>query len=166
MSDDIGEDPQAQPAPKGSIVVGHDGSDGGDQALAYALELAAQLSAALVVVRAWSIATAPRPPTWKFGYVSSFDELAQTVRDHLVHEVSAHLEKYPHVDVAYRAVHGSAAKNLIEISAEARMLVVGSRGLGGFAGMVLGSVSDQCVRHAACPVLVVRTREDSSAAAP
>jgi nucleotide-binding universal stress UspA family protein len=166
VSNDIGEDLQAQPAPRGTIVVGHDGSDGGDQALAYALDLAAQLSASVVVVRAWSIATAPRPATWKFGYVSSFDELAQTVRDHLVHDVSPHLEKYSTLDVAFRAVHGGAAKNLIEISTEARMLVVGSRGLGGFAGMVLGSVSDQCVRHAACPVLVVRTRDDSATGAP
>ena len=155
----MGEDPEPEPAPRNSIVVGHDGSDGGDQALVTALELADQLHASVVVVRAWSIATAPRPPTWEFGYVSSFAELAETVRDHLVKDVSTHLERFPAIDVDYRAVHGSPAKNLIAISRDARMLVVGSRGLGGFAGMVLGSVSDQCVRHAACPVLVVRTRD-------
>lgn len=159
MTYDMGEDPEPEPAPKDSIVVGHDASGGGDQALATALELADQLQASVVVVRAWSIATAPRPPTWKFGYVSSFDDLAETVRDHLVKDVSTHLERFPAIDIEHRAVHGSPAKNLIAISRDARMLVVGSRGLGGFAGMVLGSVSDQCVRHAACPVLVVRTRD-------
>jgi nucleotide-binding universal stress UspA family protein len=155
----MGEDPEPELAPKNSIVVGHDGSGGGDQALASALELADQLHAPVVVVRAWSIATAPRPPTWRFGYVSSFTELAETVREHLVRDVSRHLEQLPAIDVDYRAVHGSPAKNLIAISQDARMLVVGSRGLGGFAGMVLGSVSDQCVRYATCPVLVVRTRD-------
>jgi nucleotide-binding universal stress UspA family protein len=157
MTSDIGDDPEPELAAKDSIVVGHDGSSGGNQALAAALELADQVHASVVVVRAWSIATAPRPPTWKFGYVSSFDQLAETVRDHLVKDVSTHLERFPAIDIDYRAVHGSPAKNLIAISKDARMLVVGTRGLGGFAGMVLGSVSDQCVRHAACPVLVVRT---------
>jgi nucleotide-binding universal stress UspA family protein len=159
MTYDVGEDPEPEPAPKDTIVVGHDGSGGGDQALATALELAHQLHVSVVVVRAWSIATAPRPPTWKFGYVSSFDELAETVRGHLVKDVSALLQRFPAVDIEYRAVHGSPAKNLIAISTDARMLVVRSRGLGGFAGMVLGSVSDQCVQYAACPVLVVRTRD-------
>ena len=73
MTSDIGDGPEPEPAAKDSIVVGHDGSGGGDQALATALELADQVHASVVVVRAWSIATAPRPPTWKFGYVSSFD---------------------------------------------------------------------------------------------
>jgi nucleotide-binding universal stress UspA family protein len=159
MTDDIGDGPEPEPAPKDSIVVGHDGSGGGDQALAVALELADQLHATVVVVRAWSIATAPHPPTWTFGYVSSFDELADTVRDHLVKDVSTHLERFPAINIEHRAVHGSPAKNLIAISRDARMLVVGAHGLGGFAGMVLGSVSDQCVRHARCPVMVVRTRD-------
>jgi nucleotide-binding universal stress UspA family protein len=154
----MGEDLASEPAAKDAIVVGHDGSSGGDHALATALELADQVHASVVVVRAWSIATAPRPPTWKFGYVSSFDQLAETVRDHLEKDVLPHLQRFPAVDVECRIVHGSPAKSLIAISNEARMLVVGSRGLGGFAGMVLGSVSDQCVRYAGCPVLVVRTR--------
>ncbi|HET7068993.1 MAG TPA: universal stress protein [Nocardioides sp.] len=159
MIDEMSEDLVPEPAPKDAIVVGHDGSGGGDLAFASAVELADRLGASVVVVRAWSIATAPRPPTWKFGYVSSFEELADTVRDHLVQDVSTHLQRFPGIEVDYRAVHGNPAKNLIAISKQARMLVVGSRGLGGFAGMVLGSVSDQCVRYAACPVLVVRKRD-------
>ncbi len=159
MTLDIGEGPEAEPATKDCIVIGHDGSGGGDQAFATALELADQLHASVVVVRAWSIATAPRPPTWKFGYVSSFDELAETVRDRLVRDIATHQKRFPAVDVEPRAVQGSPAKNLIASSRDARMLVVGARGLGGFAGMVLGSVSDQCIRQAACPVLVVRTRD-------
>jgi nucleotide-binding universal stress UspA family protein len=159
MTENRGEESEPEAAPNGSIVVGHDGSAGGDQALSAALELADPLQAPVVVVRAWTIATAPRPPTWQFGYVSSFDELAEAVRNQLADDVSGHRQEFRAVDVDYRAVHGNPAKNLIAVSRQARMLVVGSRGLGGFAGMVLGSVSDQCVRYAACPVLVVRTRD-------
>ena len=148
------------PAPGNSIVVGHDGSGGADYALATALGLADELQVAvvIVIVRAWSLSTAPRPPDWEFGYVSSFDEYAAAVYEELVQDARITLDKYPMVPISYRAVHSSAAKSLIDISRNARMLVVGSRGHGGLAGMLLGSVSDQCVRHAACPVLVVRPR--------
>ena len=60
-------DPGKMAAPDNSIVVGHDGSEDADQALATALELADKLHLPVVVVRAWSLATAPRPPDWKFG---------------------------------------------------------------------------------------------------
>lgn len=145
-------------APRDSIVVGHDGSDGAGHALAEALDLADQLRAPVVVVRAWSIATAPRPSNWEFGYVSSFDEYAAAVHDALVHDARAAVERHPSVQVSYRAVHASPAACLIDVSRHARLLVVGTRGRGGIAGLLLGSVSEQCVRHAACPVLVVRPR--------
>ena len=150
------EDAGLEPASGGSIVVGHDGSVGASFALTTALEFAGPLRAPIVIVRAWSIATAPRPPSWEFGYVPPFGEVSGAVRDQLVKDVAALVEPLRLVDVDYRAVHAGPAKSLIEISRGARMLAVGSRGLGGLAGMVLGSVSDQCVRHATCPVLVVR----------
>jgi nucleotide-binding universal stress UspA family protein len=146
------------PAPSNSIVVGHDGSDSADYALATALELADQLHVPIIVVRAWSIATAPRPSNWVFGYVSSFDEYSAAVHDELVQDTHSTVKTFPAGSVRYRAVHAGPAKGLIDLSRDALMLVVGSRGRGGLAGMLLGSVSEQCVRHAACPVLVVRPR--------
>lgn len=137
-------------------MVGHDGSDGAQHALGAAFVLADQLGAPLVVVRAWTVTTAPRPADWTFGYVSSTDELQQTVLDKLLNDTHASRLRFPDVVVSYLAPQGGAAERLIEISPEARMLVVGSRGLGGFAELVLGSVSDQCVRYARCPVLVVK----------
>jgi nucleotide-binding universal stress UspA family protein len=146
------------PVDGAGIVVGHDGSPGGDQALAEALVLARALSTPVLVVRAWSIATAPRPADWSFGYVPAFEESAEAVRLACMDDVRSKAKAFPDVPVDYRAVHAGPAKSLIEISRGARMLVVGARGRGGLAGMLLGSVSDQCVRHAACPVLVTRTR--------
>ncbi|TFC43150.1 universal stress protein [Cryobacterium sp. TMT1-21] len=148
--------PEQPPLPPNSIVVGHDGSDYATHALSAALEIAGQLHAPVVVVRAWSIDTASRPANWEFGYVSSLEEYAEAVRDELARDVRAEVAKHPDVEVDYRAVYASPVKCLTEIAKGARMLVVGPRGRGGLAGMLLGSVSEQCVRHAKCPVLVVR----------
>lgn len=142
---------------RGSVVVGHDGSRGADQALAEALVLAQALDAPVVVVRAWSLVTAPRPADWQFGYVPTFEEYGEAVRLALVQDAHPRVNAFPDVPVEYRVVQSGAAATLVKISQDARMLVVGARGLGGLAGMLLGSVSEQSVRHAACPVLVTRS---------
>jgi nucleotide-binding universal stress UspA family protein len=149
------------PADAGSVVVGHDGSPGADLALSEALLLARALEAPVVVVRAWSLATAPRPADWEFGYVASFGEYAEAVHQSLVSDTRSVLESCGDVPFEYRVVHAGPADSLVAISRDARLLVVGARGLGGLAGMLLGSVSDQCVRHARCPVLVTRERGGS-----
>ncbi|TFC77650.1 universal stress protein [Cryobacterium cheniae] len=148
--------PEQRPVSSDSIVVGHDGSGYADHAVAVALDLARQLRAPVVLVRAWSIDTAPRPANWEFGYVSSIEEYADAVRTELVEAVMAEVAKHPDVKVEYRAIYASPLNSLVDASRGARMLVVGSRGRGGLSGMLLGSVSEQCVRHAKCPVLVVR----------
>ncbi|WP_198410568.1 MULTISPECIES: universal stress protein [unclassified Cryobacterium] len=146
------------PSPAGGIVVGHDGSAFADHALTTAFELAAPLHAPVVIVRAWSIDTAPRPANWEFGYVSTFAEYSEAVRAALIEDTAVLVHAFPHVSVDYRAVHAGPARSLIEVSREARMLVVGSRGRGNLAGLLLGSVSDQCTRLSVCPVLVTRKR--------
>lgn len=138
-----------------SIVVGHDGSAQSDHALATALELARALSASVLVVRAWSIDTAPRGTIFHDGYAASFAEITAAVGERLRTETAGIVAEHPGCRVDFRAALGQPAEVLLEASAQARMLVVGSCGLGGFAGLLLGSVSEQCVRHARCPVLVV-----------
>ena len=158
MTDDatISSEETLKPVPGGSIVVGHDGSEGADAALATALELASQLQSPVYIIRAWSVTTAPRAADWAFGYVSSSDESERAVLDELRKSVRSFAQRFPDVPVACLAVQGNPAESLIEVSRTARMLVVGSRGLGGLAEMLLGSVSDQVIRRAYCPVLVTR----------
>jgi nucleotide-binding universal stress UspA family protein len=162
MNQELGEEEEAEIGPESSpsIVVGHDRSSGANVALDLALQLASELKAPVTIVRAWSFTTAPRPANWKFGYVSSVDELAEAVQAELVSDTQSRVARFPLVVVTCRAYHASPTKALIRASRNSRMLVVGSRGLGGISEMVLGSVSDQCVRHAQCPVLVARRPKD------
>lgn len=155
-SDQSGTSEPSQPTARGSIVVGHDGSACADRALGEALALARALVAPVVVVRAWTIVTAPRPAGAEFGYTPGFGEYAEGVRLALARDAEASLVDFADVPAECRVVHAGAAKSLITMSQDARMLVVGARGLGGLTGMLLGSVSEQCVRHASCPVLVVK----------
>jgi len=150
---------EIEPIANGSIVVGHDGSVDAQRSLEQGFELAEKLGAPLCVVRTWSIDTAPHGTLVDLGVVSSFAEVSEKVRVVLEAESKAAAEAHPTVEVAYRAAFGHAAEVLLALSGEARMLVVGSRGLGGVRSLLLGSVSEQCVRHAGCPVLVVRPKK-------
>jgi nucleotide-binding universal stress UspA family protein len=139
----------------GGMVVAHDGSTGAQEALVWALALAARTHWPVHVVRAWQLATCPQPPSATIGYVPPLGEWEQAVHAELsrhVAEVGGSAAQH----VRCQVVHAAPARALIEASREADVLVVGARGLGGFSGLLLGSVSDQLVHHAACPVTVVR----------
>jgi nucleotide-binding universal stress UspA family protein len=140
--------------PDGGVVVGDDGSRGAAVAVRAAAEDAARRGATLHVIRAWSIASAMRPADVPPGIVPSMLEFeaatlaAEQARVRELLDVT--------VPVEVHAVHATAAKALICASETADVLVVGTRGLGGFKSLVLGSVAEQCIRHAASSVLVVR----------
>jgi nucleotide-binding universal stress UspA family protein len=151
-------DTAVEVAPATTIVIGHDGSAGAADALDVGLRLAADLGAPVTVLRAWSMVTAPRPASWTFGYMPPVDEFAAAVHDELVANTKQQVEAFPEVALTCRVYHAGPSQSLIRASRDARMLVVGARGLGGLQELVLGSVSDQCVRHAHCPVLVTRPR--------
>jgi nucleotide-binding universal stress UspA family protein len=141
---------------EGGIVVGHDGSKCAQEALAWAGRLARRTDLDLHVVRGWSMMTAPQPSTWAAGYVPPLPDWEKAVLDELTaHVRAARLD--PAVRVTCHAVHRSPVKALMAAAEGAHLLVVGARGGGGFRGLLLGSVSDQLVHHAPCPVTVVRT---------
>jgi nucleotide-binding universal stress UspA family protein len=138
------------------IVIGYDNSQFAKHALRRGLELASVLNAPVRLIRAWTISNAPRPKTWEPGFVPPVDDYRTAVIDDLGVQVAPILAAFPQVRVSVEAPHGAAGRELIKASAQARLVVVGTRGAGGFAGLLIGSVSDQVVEHANCDVLVVR----------
>ena len=140
------------------IVVGVDGSDSSRKALAWAYDEAGHHGASLVVVTTWHPPALPMTPP--YGSIPPDDYEAQPRREalELLERFTSELvPKDPAVDVRTSVEEGkNPAEVLIERSKEADLVVVGSRGHGGFVGMLLGSVSQHLVAHADCPVVVVR----------
>ncbi len=139
------------------IVVGIDGSAGSRAALRFAAEEAALRQTKLKVVSAWQVPSGVyMQPTYVELDLDVLRQAAGDVAERQVVDVMG-AERAKGVEVVMQ--EGNAAQVLLAESREAEMLVVGSRGHGGFAGLLLGSVSQQCAAHASCPVVVVRDHE-------
>ncbi len=136
----------------GPIVVGVDGSATNEAAIRFAFEQAAIRGAELIAVHTWNH---PKPAAMVDG-VPDLAAMDETERAMLSEELAGWREKYPDVIVQQRVAHGKATAVLLSLARTAQMLVVGSRGRGGFAGMLLGSTSHSLITHAVCPVVVVR----------
>ncbi|WP_417540592.1 universal stress protein [Microbacterium maritypicum] len=134
------------------IVVGVDGSAASVEALSYAARIAAALEAPLTAVTTWTYPVMLDP--FDPGTDWSPENDAQRC---LLDAVRAAFQGSPPERFTQSVIPGRAAEVLIEQSDRASMLVVGSRGHGGFAGLLLGSVSTACAAHARCPVLVFHT---------
>jgi len=120
--------------------------------LAWAARQAELTGSALVVVTTWEW---PASTGWAIPVPDNFDPAADTA-DGLETSLAAVRAEHPGLTIETRVVEGHPAPVLVEASRSADLLVVGSRGRGAFAGMVLGSVSEHCVSHAHCPVVVFR----------
>jgi nucleotide-binding universal stress UspA family protein len=138
------------------MVVGVDGSAHSLKALRWAFEQASFTGASLHVLHSWEI-----PPTWSMVEVPTY-EPEVLIRDYGNAELrdtseamAGFRDDFPDVKVRQEVMKGSPVKALVKASEHAAMLVVGSRGLGGFRGLLLGSVSHAVVHKAACSVAVV-----------
>lgn len=140
-----------------TIVVGVDGSDGALGALRWAAAEARRRGARLHVVAAWQPSAVSSLPAW--GVAEPTDEILAELRRGLDATLDAEgLGPGTDLDVSTSVVAGHPATALLDASTDASVLVVGQRGLGGFAGLVLGSVSHHVATHARCAVVVVPTR--------
>lgn len=146
---------RGEPRADGPVVVGVDGSECSGEAVGLAFDEAARRGTTLVAVHAWLYPT-PIAPGDVLPLVYDLDALAADERRLLAECVAGFAERYPDVPVQQRLVRGSAAGALVEESKNAQLVVVGARGRGAFAGLLLGSVSHAVLHHAHCPVVVVR----------
>jgi len=135
---------------KQRIVVGIDGSEGAHEAFEWAVDEARRRDAVLEVVHVW---TPPYIEGYPFvGSVVTAEEIEAASRDTLAKTVAPYEAT---VEIQCHVVSGSPASALVAQARDADLLVVGSRGRGGFAGLLLGSVSQQVSHHAPCPVVIV-----------
>jgi nucleotide-binding universal stress UspA family protein len=146
-----------------TIVVGVDGSPSAQAALSFALAEARLRNATVRAVAVWHVPVAayggalvPPDP----DLLSDLEPAARSTLERALAEAGDHAAG---VEVESVVREGAPARVLLDEASDADLLVVGSRGLGGFRGLLLGSVSQQCSHHAPCPVVIVpHERELSS----
>jgi nucleotide-binding universal stress UspA family protein len=133
------------------IVVGVDGSPTSVAALEWAARQAEFTGCSLDVVATWEW-----PSGFGYSAIPSDYEPDQDLEKVLEPILSDLKKKHPDVVVIEKIIEGHPAPVLVDESRGASLLVVGSRGLGAFAGMLIGSTSKHCVTNAQCPVVVIR----------
>ena len=148
----------------GRVIVGVDGSETARKAVRWAAREAKLRGMKLELVSAWEI------PIYSYVYGYGFPAISEEMMKSLTESAEGHLAEAldearaeaREVQIETIAVEGQPAKALVEVAKGADLLVVGSRGLGGFRELLLGSVSQQCAHHATCPVVIVRHLEEGA----
>lgn len=146
-----GTDPHTGPRQQGPVVVGVDGSPTSQAATRFAFEAAALRDVPLEAVHAWS--DLPLPASRELA--SSWDPVRQHELEVLDQRLAESQALYPAVRVERVVVRDNPSHVLLERAKDAQLVVVGSRGRGGFRGLLLGSTSQALIQHAACPVAIV-----------
>ncbi len=144
------------------IVVGVDGSEGARRALSWAMDEAARWGATLVAIHAWAVPVMAGPTGLTPLAIPDTLELQKAAEDFLANSVTEARRGRADISVEQLVVEAPAAEALLDAARSADLLVVGSRGHGGFVGLLLGSVSQHCAHHASCPVVVVPAVRDAS----
>jgi len=142
----------SQAGPIRRIVVGFDGSASSMEAIRWAVRQAELTGSTIEVVITWEW---PTNYGWAFPFPSDYNP-ADEAKTLLAGALEPIRVDHPDLSIEATVVEGHAAPVLVGASKGAELLVVGSRGHGAFAGMLIGSVSEHCVSNAHCPVLVLR----------
>ncbi|MCH7232863.1 universal stress protein [Glycomyces sp. L485] len=139
----------------GRIVVGVDGSPSSIRALEWALDQAELTGASVQAVYAWELPSTwgAKVPVYPGSEIAEETEVAEAKLAQAIGEATTGRKQ---VEVSQRVARGHPAEVLIEAAKAADLMVMGNRGHGGFTGALLGSVTQHCVHHAVCPVVVVR----------
>ncbi|PZG18245.1 universal stress protein [Nonomuraea aridisoli] len=140
----------------GRVVVGYDGSEHSRAAMEYAIEQARARHAELRVVSAWQ---APLPAPYALAYAPLIEQITEEENREAHARVAPWLESNPDLVITHEMPRAHPVAALIQAAETADLVVVGSRGRGGFASAVLGSVSHGVLHHVTCPVAVVRPRD-------
>jgi nucleotide-binding universal stress UspA family protein len=151
---------KAEPA-EGAVVVGFDGSLGANEALRTAFDEANLRDHRLTVVQAITT-TLPSWPVSLPPLAYDREAVRLAAQADLEHTLAPWTAKYPEVVVAARVVIGNPSRALIAASHGAQLIVVGTRGHGGLASLLLGSVGVHLLHHAECPLLVARPQRSMS----
>lgn len=139
------------------ITVGVDGSEGARKALRWAAAEARLRGASLRAVHAWSVPTMAYAEGAGAAYPAWEDDLGRAASAGLEGWLDAAADDLEGIEVERLVREGPASTVLADAATDADLLVVGSRGLGGFRELLLGSVSHQCAQRAHCPVVIVRS---------
>ncbi|MFI9847034.1 universal stress protein [Nonomuraea sp. NPDC051941] len=137
------------------VVVGYDGSGHSEAAMAYAIEQARARGAQLHVVSAWQV---PAFASYGVTYSSLLEDIVREETHTARERVTPWRERNPDLVISDEQPCEHPVKALVDAARTADLVVVGSRGLSGFASAVLGSVSHGVLHHVSCPVAVVRPR--------
>ena len=148
----------------GRVVVGVDGSETARKAVRWAAREAKLRGMKLELVSASGVPIS----SYAYGYPlpavseETMKSVTERAEGHLAEALDEARAEAREVQIETIAVEGQPAKALVEVANGADLLVVGSRGLGGFRELLLGSVSQQCAQHATCPVVIVRHLEEGA----
>lgn len=143
----------------GPVVVGVDGTQASEAAVAFAFAEASRHGAELVAVHAWA---EPVLDTVLLGHFEpvDFEPVQQRAYETLGERLAGWREKYPEVHVTREVVREHPSRALLRYAEGARLVVVGTRGRGGFRGLLFGSTGQHLLHHASCPVAIVRTEPE------
>jgi nucleotide-binding universal stress UspA family protein len=151
-----GAKPGNPPPAEGPVVVGADGSPDSYAAVAFAFEEASMRGTSVTVVHTWSDVLEPDGTLRMHPLELDTEQIEQGESRVLAEQLAGWQEKYPDVVISRVVTQGRPVRELLRQGVGAQLIVVGSRGRGGFKGMLLGSTSQALVAHSPCPVAIVR----------